>query len=428
MSPTARLMTRSATLVAAAAAMAVAGFMFASGASAKDKLIHYDSNTKNFWLHPPADWFMGDQTEAQKGEAVANTVPPPTGFTDKQVEDTLKQIKLPKGFKIELWARVPAARQMAWGDKGTLFVGSWFGVGKVFAVTDKGGKRDVKTVIQGLTVPTGVAFRDGSLYVIDINKLYKYDNAEANLDHMPKGQVVYDDMPPYVPHGWKYLAFDKKGWLYIGFGPPCNVCLPPTSTAQIRHVDPATGLAETVALGVRNSVGGDVDPRSGDYWFTENARDWLGDDIPSDKLNHITKLGENFGYPHCHQGNIPDPKFAMGHKCSEFAPPALNLGAHVAPLGMKFYTGNMFPADYKNNIIIAEHGSWNRRKFQGGRLERVITSPDGKTIKQQVFADGWIGADGKYRGRPDDVLVAKDGSLMVSDDFTGSIYRISYHK
>ena len=427
MSPKAKSNTRPAAIVAAMAAVAVSGFLFASGARAEE-LKHYDSNTKDFWLHPPADWFMGDETEAQKGTAVANTVPPPTGFTDQEVEATLKNIKLPKGFKIELWARVPAARQMAWGDKGTLFVGSWFGVGTVFAVTDAGGKRTVKPVIEGLTVPTGVAFHNGALYVADINKLYKYDNAEANLDKMPKGDVVYDDMPPYVPHGWKYLVFDKNGWLYIPFGPPCNICLPPTSTAQIRHVDPAHGLAEIVALGVRNSVGGDVDPRTGDYWFTENARDWLGDDIPSDKLNHITQLGENFGYPHCHQGDIPDPKFAMGHKCSEFAPPALKLGAHVAPLGMKFYTGNMFPAEYKNNIIIAEHGSWNRHKFQGGRLERVITSPDGKTVKQQVFADGWIGADGKYRGRPDDVLVAKDGALMVADDFTGSVYRISYSK
>ena len=212
------------------------------------------------------------------------------------------------------------------------------------------------------------------------------------------------------------------------FGPPCNVCVPPTSTSQIRHVDPAHGLAEIVALGVRNSVGGDVDPRTGDYWFTENARDWLGDDVPSDKLNHITKIGENFGYPHCHQGNIEDPKFAMGHKCSEFAPPALNLGAHVAPLGMKFYTGNQFPADYKDNIIIAEHGSWNRHQFQGARLVRVTADPDGKNVKQTEFASGWIGSDGKYRGRPNDVLVAKDGSLMVADDFTGSIYRISYSK
>ncbi len=431
-------LTRPATLVATAAAIAVAGFMAASGAHAaekdkakakdKDKLIHYNSNNKDFWLHPPADWFMGDQTEAQKGTAVANTLPPPTGYTDDEVKATLKDIKLPKGFKIELYARVPAARQMALGDDGTLFVGSWFGVGKVFAVTDKGGKREVKTVLKDMQAPTGVAFRKGALYVVDINKITKYDDAEANLDKMGAGKVVYDDMPPYIPHGWKYLVFDKNGWLYVPFGPPCNVCLPPTSTAQIRHIDPEHGLAEIVALGVRNSVGGDIDPRTGDYWFTENARDWLGDNKPSDKLNHLTKLGENFGYPHCHQGNIPDPKFAMGHKCSEFAPPALNLGDHVAPLGMKFYTGNMFPADYKNNMIIAEHGSWNRHKFQGGRLMRVTADPSGKHVKQQVFASGWIGADGKYRGRPDDVLVAKDGSLLVSDDFNGSVYRISYSK
>jgi glucose/arabinose dehydrogenase len=416
-----------ASFVAGTAAVAVAGLLFASGARTEE-LKHYESNNKNFWLHPPDDWFMGDETQEQKGTAVANTVPPPTGFTDSEVEATLKQIKLPPGFKIELWARVPAARQMALGDKGTLFVGSWFGVGKVFAVTDEGGKRTVKPVIEGMTVPTGVAFRNGALYVADINKLYKYADAEANLGSMPKGEVVYDDMPPYVPHGWKYLAFDKNGWLYIPFGPPCNICLPPTSTAQIRHVDPEHGLAEIVALGVRNSVGGAVDPRTGDYWFSENARDWLGDDKPSDKLNHITRIGEDFGYPYCHEGDIPDPKFNMGHKCSEFAPPALKLGAHVAPLGMKFYTGNQFPADYKDNIILAEHGSWNRHKFQGARLMRITTDPEGKNVKQVEFASGWIGADGKYRGRPNDVLVAKDGSLMVADDFTGSIYRISYSK
>ena len=415
------------SIMAGSAAITVAGLLFASGARTEE-LKSYNSSKKEFWTHPPDDWFMGDETKEQKGTHVLNTLPPPTGFTDAEVEATLKQIKLPPGFKIELWARVPAARQMAWGDKGTLFVGSWFGVGKVFAVSDEGGKRTVKPVIEGLTVPTGVAFRDGALYVADINKLYKYADAEANLGSMSKGEVVYDDMPAYVPHGWKYLAFDKNGWLYIPFGPPCNECLPPTSTSQIRHVNPANGLAETVALGVRNSVGGDVDPRTGDYWFSENARDWLGDDIPSDKLNHITKLGEHFGYPYCHQGDIPDPKLAMGHKCSEFSPPALKLGAHMAPLGMKFYTGAQFPADYKNNIILAEHGSWNRHQFQGGRLMRITVDPDGKNAKEVEFASGWIGADGKYRGRPNDVLVAKDGSLMVADDFTGSIYRISYAK
>jgi glucose/arabinose dehydrogenase len=424
-----KLRSGPAMIVAATAAVAVAGFMFASGASTEE-LKSYDSNNKNFWLHPPDDWFMGDMIEAQKDTSVAKTLPPPTGYTKEEVEATLKGIKLPPGFKIELWASgVPGVRQMAWGDKGTLFAGSWFGTGgNVYAIKDEGGKRDVKVAIKGMVVPTGIAFHGSTLYVADVDKLYKFDNAEANVGNMPKGEIVYDDMPPYIPHGWKYLVVDKNGWIYIPFGPPCNECLPPTSVSQIRHVNPANGLAETVALGVRNSVGGDVDPRTGDYWFTENARDWLGDDIPSDKLNHITKLGEHFGYPYCHQGDIPDPKFAMGHKCAEFSPPALKLGAHVAPLGMKFYTGDQFPAEYKNSMIIAEHGSWNRNTYQGARLVRVTANPDGSGVKQEDFASGWIGADGKYRGRPNDVIVAKDGSLLVADDHTGSIYRISYSK
>lgn len=416
-----------ARAVTAAMAVTVAGVLLAAPAGA-DELKHYDSNTKDFWLHPPADWFMGDETQDLKGTDVASTMPPPTGLSRSEIETNLKNVKLPPGFKIELYASdVPSARQMAVGDKGTLFVGSMSG-GVVSAVIDDGGKKVVKTIIKGLRMPTGIAFRDGALYVIDIDKLYRFDNAEANLDHLGDGKVVYDDMPPYVPHGWKYLVFDKNGWLYVPFGPPCNVCLPPTSVSQIRHVNPATGLAETVALGVRNSVGGDVDPRTGDYWFSENARDWLGGDIPSDKLNHIARIGEHFGYPYCHQGDIPDPKFAMGHKCSEFSPPALNLGAHVAPLGMKFYTGDQFPADYKNTIILAEHGSWNRHQFQGARLVRISVDPDGKNAKQEVLAEGWIGADNKYRGRPNDVLVAKDGALLVADDFANAIYRVSYQK
>ena len=270
---------------------------------------------------------------------------------------------------------------MAWGDKGTLFVGS-FGLGNVYAIKDNGGKREVKTVLKGLNMPTGLAFLDGALYVVAINKLIKYENAEANLDNLGAGKVVYDDMPSYVAHGWKYIAVDKDGWFYMPFGPPFNIGIPPTSLSQIRRVDPKTGNAEIWALGVRNSVGGDVDPRSGRYWFTENARDWISDDMPSDKLNMISKIGEHFGYPYCHQGDMPDPKFAMGHKCSEFTPPVVNLGAHVAPLGMKFYTGDQFPPEYKNNILIAEHGSWNRLQIPGrpdqardrrcGRQERQV--------------------------------------------------------
>ncbi|RED38426.1 glucose/arabinose dehydrogenase [Rhodopseudomonas thermotolerans] len=409
-------------VVACAAVLAI-GTLPPAGAQGLKK---YESGTKEFWTNPPPDWFLGDETEAQKG--LAPPAGPPTGSSDAELAATIKKIKLPPGFKIEVYASgVLSARQMAWGDNGTLFVGS-FGVGSVYAITEKDGKKQVKTILKGLKMPTGVAFRDGALYVIDIDKLIRYDNAEANLDNLGSGKVVYDDMPPYVAHGWKYLAADKDGWFYVPFGPPFNIGIPPTSLSQIRRVDPKTGNAELVALGVRNSVGGDVDPRTGKYWFTENARDWVSDDLPSDKLNMISRLGEHFGYPYCHQGDMPDPKFAMGHKCSEFTPPVLNLGAHVAPLGMKFYTGDQFPAEYKNNIFIAEHGSWNRHKYQGGLIKRVIADPDGKNAKQEDFATGWIEGDQGYLGRPADIVLAKDGSMLVADDWAGAIYRISYSK
>jgi glucose/arabinose dehydrogenase len=384
----------------------------------------YDSTKKDFWEHPPADWFLGDETEAQKGLAPPSGPALPASMAD--LEKNLQSIKLPPGFKITVYAQgVNSARQMAWGDKGTLFVGS-FGVGTVYAITDKG--KTVKPIITGLKMPTGIAFRDGALYVADIDRILKYDNAEASLDKMPEGKVAYGDMPPYAAHGWKYLTFDKAGWLYVPFGPPCNICMPPPSLAQVRRVNPNTGEAEMVAIGVRNSVGGDIDPRSGDYWFSENARDWMSDDTPSDKLNHVAKTGAHYGYPYCHQGDMLDPKYGKGHKCSEFTPPALKLGAHVAPLGMKFYTGKQFPADYSNNILLAEHGSWNRHKYQGGRIMRIITDPQGKNVKQEVFATGWVTGDQAYSGRPADVAMAPDGSILIADDWAGAVYRISYSK
>src|ERR1700742_410321 len=391
---------------------AIAMIAGAGQASAEDKALHsYQSGNKEFWTHPPDDWFLGDETEAQKGQAPPSG--PPTGASDAELAKLIPKIKLPAGFKIEVYASgVLAARQMAWGDKGTLFVGS-FGLGNVYAIKDNGGKKQVKTILKGLNMPTGLAFRDGALYVIAVDKLIRYDNAETNLDNLGQGKVVYDDMPSYAAHGWKYIAVDKDGWFYIPFGPPFNVGIPPTSVSQIRRVDPKTG---------------DADPRTGKYWFTENARDWISDDKPSDKLNMINKIGEHFGYPYCHEGTMPDDKFAMGHKCSEFTPPVLNLGAHVAPLGMKFYTGSQFPADYKNSILIAEHGSWNRHKYQGARIVRVTADPDGKNAKQTVFADGWIEGDQGYLGRPDDIILDKDGSILVADDWAGAIYRISYQK
>jgi glucose/arabinose dehydrogenase len=389
------------------------------------ELKKYDSNTKAFWANPPGDWFLGDETKEQKGQTPNPGQPIPTSAAD--LEKILSKIELPPGFKISVWASgVPQARQMAFGDKGTMFVGT-FDKGTVHAVVDQGGKKVVKPFITGLRMPTGVAFMDGSLYVIDIDKLYKYENPEANLDKAPVGKVVYDDMPPFVPHGWKYLVPDGKGWLYVPFGPPCNICLPPTSLSQYRRVNPANGTAELVAMGIRNSVGGAIDPRTGDLWFTENARDWLGNDLPNDKLNHVTRLGEHFGYPYCHQGDIVDPVFGMGHKCSEFTPPVVKLGPHIAPLGMKFYTGSQFPAEYKNGIFIAEHGSWNRANKIGYRIVFISVDPDGKNPKETVFAGSWLD-DQKIAGRPADVLQAPDGSLLVSDDQAGAIYQISYSK
>jgi len=409
--------------VPALAALGLAAAAVGAPGQAED-LKHYDSAARNFWLHPPPDWFLGDETAQQRG--LAPPANPPLPASAEELAANLKSIKLPPGFKIEVYASgVPQARQMAWGDKGTLFVGSFLAT-NVYAIVDQGGQKVVKTIIKGLKMPTGVAFRNGALYVVDIDRILRYDDIENHLDNPTEAKIVYDDMPPYMAHGWKYLVFDKAGWVYVPFGPPFNIGNPPSSVSQIRRVDLNTGAAEIVALGVRNSVGGDIDPRSGQYWFTENARDWVSDDLPSDKLNRISRLGLHFGYPYCHQGDLPDPKFAQGHSCAEFEPPVLNLGAHVAPLGMKFYTGTMFPAEYTNNIFIAEHGSWNRHQYQGGRIERVITDPDGKDARMETFASGWIKGEHDYTGRPADVLVAKDGALLVADDWAGAIYRISY--
>lgn len=347
---------------------------------------------------------------------------------EPQLLENIKKIKLPPGFAISVYASgLPEARQMAWGEKGVLFVGS-FDAGAVYAVTARDGRRVVKTILTGLAMPTGLAFRDGALYVAAVNRILRYDGAEENLDRMPQPKVVYDDLPSSRHHGWKYLAFDKQGRLTFGVGAPCNICDPPKGTAEVRRLDLATGKAEAIARGVRNTVGGDFDPRSGRFWFSENARDWMGDDMPADKLNMIAKEGADYGFPFCHQGDTPDPKFAGDRKCSEFTPPVANIGAHVAPLGMKFYTGAQFPGEYRNSILIAEHGSWNRSVYSGGRIVRIVATADGKFEKEEVFASGFLQGARSYIGRPVDILQDKDGAVLVSDDYAGAIYRISYGK
>jgi glucose/arabinose dehydrogenase len=407
------------------AGIALWGIASTGAARADEPLIKYNGNSRDYWEHPPADWFMGDETAQQHGTHPYPGQPLPTPH-DELVGLVKDNIKLLPGFHIEVLAdQLDCARQMVFGSDNTLYVGCW--TDHVFALKKQGDQWVAKTIIKGLRQPTGIGFYNGNLYVTDIDKIYRYKDIANNLDN-PKGEVVYSDFPPYTSHGWKYMVADPQapGWFYIPVGPPCNVCLIPSGTAQYRHVNPDEGLSEVAALGQRNSVGGDVDPRSGQLWFSENARDWMGDNLPSDKLNHLVKYGTHFGYPYCHQGDIPDPKYAMGHKCDEFTPPALNVGPHMAPLGMKFYTGNNFPAEFKNNIFLSEHGGWNQFMHTGARIVRIQTDPDGKNISQEPFAWGWI-KDNKYWGRPADVAVSPmDGSLLVSDDQAGAIYRIWY--
>ncbi|WER46802.1 sorbosone dehydrogenase family protein [Cupriavidus sp. WKF15] len=338
----------------------------------------------------------------------------------------LAQIQLPPGFRIEVLSdEVPNARGMALTPSGTLFVGTQ--EGKVYALPSAlGGKPVVRVVASGLARPVGVAFRDGSLYASSTSRIVRLDNIEARLDHPPTPVVVTDRFPKETTHGWKFIAFGPDGYLYVPVGAPCNICAPDENRyANIMKMKPDGSDLQVVARGVRNSVGFDWHPATHELWFTDNGRDYLGDDQPDDELNRVTQAGQHFGYPFCHAGNIPDPEFGKQRACSEFVPPVAKLGAHVAALGMRFYTGTQFPAEYRNNIFIAEHGSWNRSERVGYRIVRVIVDAQGKAVRQEIFAQGWL-QHGKFWGRPVDVLAAPDGSLLVSDDDAGAIYRIRY--
>ena len=337
----------------------------------------------------------------------------------------LQKIRLPDGFAIEVAARVPNARAMAWGAEGTLFVGSTNGL--VHAVTfPREGQPVVRAIARGLRDPAGVAFRDGALYVSAVNRILRYDGIEKRLDDPPSPVVVSDRFPTDGHHGRKFIAFGPDGKLYVPVGAPCNVCAPdPDRYANIGRMNPDGSGYEIVARGVRNSVGFDWHPRTKELWFTDNGRDWMGDDQPPCELNRATRAGQHFGFPYCHGGTIADPQFGAEHPCSAFAPPAQNLGPHVAPLGMRFYTGTQFPAAYRDQVFIAEQGSWNRSTKIGYRVTLVRLDGNGRAVNYETFAEGWLDG-GSFWGRPADVLVAPDGSLLVSDDYAGAIYRIRY--
>lgn len=316
---------------------------------------------------------------------------------------------------------------MALGPDGIVFVGSR-GEGKVYALVDKGrkGKASEAIVIaRGLHWPNGVAFRDGSLYVAEIGRVLRYDDIASRLRNPPKPVVVNDSFLKKEHHGWKFIAFGPDGKLYVPIGAPCNVCLErdPRFAAIMRMNPDGSGL-EIFARGIRNTVGFDWHPQTGELWFTDNGRDWLGDNRPPDELNRAPKAGMHFGFPYCHGKSLRDPVFGEQRPCSEFTPPELELGPHVASLGMRFYTGRMFPDRYRNQIFIAEHGSWNRSIPIGYRIT-IARFKEGGGLKYEVFAQGWLQGTHSW-GRPVDVLVMPDGALLVSDDKAGVVYRISY--
>jgi glucose/arabinose dehydrogenase len=342
----------------------------------------------------------------------------------------LASIKLPPGFSISVYAEVSNARSLAMSPDGTLFVGNK-DEDKVYAVKDTNGdfKADKKWVLaSGLNMPNGVAFKDGDLYIAEVSRITKIKNVLANLDNPGKPQVVFDKYPTEAHHGWKYIAFGPDGKLYVPVGAPCNICekKEPVYASITRLNADGTGM-EVFASGVRNTVGFTWHPETKNIWFTDNGRDMLGDDIPPCELNTATQKGQHFGYPYCHGGTIKDPEFGDKKPCSDFVKPAQSLGAHVAPLGLKFYTGNLFPASYKNQIILAEHGSWNRSKKSGYKLSLVKVDASSKVTGYETFATGWMNeTTQKVWGRPVDVLLLPDGSMLVSDDQANVIYRISY--
>jgi glucose/arabinose dehydrogenase len=343
-----------------------------------------------------------------------------------------ERIQLPPGFRIEVLAEVPNARSLALGPRGTLFVGSRSG-GKVHALElqhdPRGGYRAGKlhVVASGLSMPNGVALRDGALYVAEVSRILRFDRIEERLQAPPAPAVVYDKLPGEFHHGWKFIRFGPDGLLYVPVGAPCNVCeRDPDRYAVIGRLDVVAREPkfEAFARGVRNSVGFDWHPQSKELWFTDNGRDWMGDERPADELNRAPRPGMHFGFPYCHQGDLPDPEFGRARRCAEFEPPARNLGPHVAALGMRFYTGSMFPPEYRGQIFVAEHGSWNRSRRIGYRV--MLLRLDGnRVVSYGPFAQGWLDGENVH-GRPVDIEQLPDGSLAVSDDSAGAVYRIHH--
>lgn len=339
------------------------------------------------------------------------------------VTASLDDIRLPPGFVIEEYADVPKARSLALGDQGTLFVSTRKGRSVYAVVRRHDGSTRTIELLSGMSTPNGIAFHQGDLYVAEIDRVTRYVDIENHLEDAPVGEELDIDLPSDRHHGWRYIGFGPDDKLYISIGAPCNIC-DEFGYAQIIRMNADGTDRETFASGIRNSVGFTWHPTSGELWFTDNGRDMLGDDVPACELNRAPRQGLHFGYPYCHAGEIIDPRFGSGRDCADYTPPAQKLGPHVAPLGVKFYTGDQFPAEYRNQVFIAEHGSWNRSKKIGYRIT-LVRLDGNRAVSYEPFAEGWLQNE-QVSGRPVDLIVLEDGSMLVSDDYSGKIYRISY--
>ena len=344
-------------------------------------------------------------------------------------QDLIKNLHVPEGFKLSVFAdNLPNARSMALGDNGVVFVGTGAS-GNVYAVedTNKDGVADKNyTLASDLYMPNGVAYKDGALYVAEINRIIRFDGISQALNKPPKPVVVYDKLPSDKHHGWKYLRFGPDDKLYTAIGAPCNICNPEKPYASMLRLNPDGSQFEIIATGIRNTVGFDWQPETNALFFNDNGRDLMGDDLPPEELNRWSgKSGEHFGFPYCHAGAVLDPEFGGEKSCKEFTAPTWKYKAHIAPLGLRFYRGKQFPAQYKNQLFVAQHGSWNRSKPDGYRIA-LVKFNNGKAVSEEVFVDGWLTNDDKVLGRPVDILELPDGSLLISDDELGLIYKLEY--
>ncbi len=373
---------------------------------------------------PAPAWQQGRPAEM----ATSKLAPHPGRLTVTPASEIpIGSFKLPPGFKAEIWASgIPGGRAMARGDSGKIYVGTR-GIGRVYEITDNGTTRTSRVVVDKLTQPAGVAIKDGSLYVMAIDKVLRFDGIEKNPNVAPVDMTAAFKLPKEQHHNWKYIAFGPDGKLYVPFGAPCNICVPGDEYAQLRRYNPDGSGMEVIARGIRNTVGFAWHPVTKELWFTDHGRDWMGDDTPEEELNRITKVGQNFGFPYCHANGVADRDFKKANPCDGVTLPVTTMGPHAAVMGVLFYTGNMFPAEYKNMIFVARKGSWNRSKKFGFDVVTVATDAEGRNPKVTPFMTGFLDpASDTFTGRPAYLLQLPDGSLLVSDEQLGAIYRISY--